>query len=254
MTLFRSAWAKSSRLTVCFLPIPENSLAMYQMSEFEHLHIGSSAVINVRHFLKETVKDKWWRWKQNRATKAGYEYQVSQPPHSGALLQQCLQVSDEWLEIGGHTERGFALGYFDESYLNSCRLHYLTDPSGKIVAFTNQLPVYGKQNTATVDLLRYSSEARDAMPYLLAKTIEQISCHQPEFHFFDLGFVPFAGVRGPLRVVAQTLSAGRFSARGLQQFKSKFDPEWQPYYLAYDGDLTDLAAIALNLETVMRPG
>ena len=40
-------------------------------------------------------------------------------------------------------------------------------------------------------------------------------------------------------------------AKGLEQFKNKFDPVWEPNYLAYEGDMTDLAVIALNIEKAM---
>lgn len=245
-------WTRAHRATACFLPVTEISLPIYQEAGFETMQIGSSAVVNIDDFLTDTVNDKWWRWQKNRAVKSGYTYHSSSPPHSKTFLKNLRTISDTWLSVGGHQERGFALGSFNEEYLQECRIHYLKDGKGKVVAFTNQVPNLSPMTTFTVDLLRYLPDANNAMSYLLYKTIENAAADtSSDYRFFDLGFVPFAKASGALLAIARTLSNGRFSSRGLEQFKNKFKPQWQPYYLAYEGDLADLAQIALNLEKAM---
>jgi phosphatidylglycerol lysyltransferase len=165
-------------------------------------------------------------------------------------LAQLARLSDEWLRTGGHKERGFALGYFDEDYLQQSNLHLLRDDSG-VVAFANELPLFRGSETLTIDLLRYDPAAQDAMPFLLAQVLHDARVRG--YERFDLGFVPFAASKGALVRVAVALSSSRFSAKGLEQFKNKFQPDWQPNYLAYDGDMADLALIALNLEKAMKP-
>jgi lysylphosphatidylglycerol synthetase-like protein (DUF2156 family) len=244
-------WAKNRRLKVCFLPVYKDSLKLYEKAGLESLQIGSSAVINIKEFLDNTSNDKWWRWKKNRATKAEYSYGFSSPPHSEAFLKQLNLVSDAWLNIGGHQERGFALGYFDRSYMQKCTIHYLKDSGGNILAFANELPQFNPSSIVTIDLLRYLPQANDTMPFLLYKTIETGSAN-PNNQYFDLGFVPFAKAKGPLLAIARTVSTGSFSSAGLERFKNKFNPDWQPNYLVYDGDIADLALIALNIENVME--
>jgi lysylphosphatidylglycerol synthetase-like protein (DUF2156 family) len=242
-------WCRQRRLKVCYLPVYERSLAVYEKAALESLQIGSSAVIDIKKFLDDTAKDKWWRWRLNKARKNGYEYHVSVPPHPRRLAYELKKVSDAWLKIGGHAERGFALGYFDAHYLQKCVLHYLTDDKQRVIAFANQLPQFNHKSTNTIDLLRYSPDYGDSMAYLLYKTIERSSEHSK---YFDLGFVPFAKAQGPLLNIAKTLGSGRFSAQGLERFKDKFDPDWQPNYLVYEGDIADLLVIALNLEKAME--
>lgn len=244
------SWCRARRLKVCFLPVYEESLEIYKKAGLDTIQIGSSAVINQQDFLANTSNDKWWRWQKNRAAKSGYIYDISRPPHFSVFLQQLRAVSDAWLDKGQHAERGFALGYFDENYLQECPIHYLKDESGRILAFTNQLPEFNPSEMVTIDLLRYLPEQNNTMPFLLYKTIGSIS-ENNEGKFFDLGFVPFAKAKGPLLAIARTLSAGRFSSRGLEQFKNKFNPDWRPNYMAYEGDLADLAMIALHLERAM---
>ena len=242
-------WARARRLRVCFLPIPQESIPIYR--DLPRVQIGASALIDTRVFLDSTVSDKWWRWQKNRALKKGYSYTRSEPPHTDSLLKEMGHVSDSWLEKSGRQERGFALGYFDQPYMNACIVHYLTDESDKMVAFCNQLPSFRPSNTTTIDLLRHLPEANNAMPYLLSETIADTR-KRGQYDYFDLGFVPFAAAKGPILRVAKALSAGRFSAKGLEQFKNKFDPDWQPIHMTYDGDLGDLALVALNLERAME--
>jgi lysylphosphatidylglycerol synthetase-like protein (DUF2156 family) len=242
------AWTRAYGLRCCILPVLESELAHYQA--LNRLQIGARALIHTGAFVDSTSKDKWWRWKLNSARKAGYVYEQSLPPHNESLMQDIRRVSDAWLQHGGHQERGFTLGYFDEAYLQQCALHYLRDTTGRVVAFTNQLPIFGGVATQTIDLLRYLPETQNAMPFLLARVIGAVYANGGAL--FDLGFVPFAATKSPLAAIARLLSAGRFSAKGLEQFKNKFDPEWQPVYLAYDGDVADLALVALNLEKAMK--
>ncbi len=244
-----TAWAQTHRLSTCFLPVYGGSLKMYKATGMDIQQIGASAVVQINKFLESTAKNKWWRWKTNRATKSGYKYNFSVAPHAPELMVELQRVSNEWLSRGGHQERGFSLGYFNQEYISKCHLHYLIGNDGRVAAFTNQLPSFGAIDTATVDLIRYVPAEKDTMPYLFLKTIENVK-QQGGFAKFDLGFVPFAATKDPIISVVRALSTGRFSARGLEQFKNKFDPDWQPNYLAYDGDIADLTLIALNIEKV----
>lgn len=242
-------WARGRRLRACFLPI-YNDLTLYEKADLNGLQVGANAKIEIATFLNETVQDKWWRWQKNRAVKGGYRYASAKSPHASAFVAELKTVSDAWLGKD-RQERSFAQGYFDTHYLQQCTIDYLKDSSGKIVAFTNRLPLFKPAGVASVDLLRFLPEANNAMPYLLFKTIENIS-EQNGYEYFDLGFAPFAAAKSPIIRIARTLSAGRISAKGLEQFKNKFKPDWQPVYLAYDGDLGDLALITANVEKAMR--
>ncbi len=243
-----TVWCRSRGLRCCFLPIYGSSAHLY--TDLNEMQIGSSAIIDISRFIRTTSNDKWWRWQKNRAKKQNYIYDFSKPPHSKNLLRQLKIVSDQWLLKDGRKERGFALGHFNKDYLQKCIIHFLKDNNGQITAFTNQMPMFNPSETATVDLLRHKPNASNSMPYLLFKTIEQINM-TGRYKYFDLGFVPFASVEAQLLKIAKVLSAGRFSAKGLEQFKNKFDPDWQANYMGYDGDLADLALIALNLERSM---
>lgn len=241
-----NGFARHHGWVVCALLVGEESSGLYEQVGMRTLQIGSSAVIGVEHFQTDTAHDKWWRWQRNRAAKTGWSYQTLTPPHSPETLQGLRRVSDAWLGREGRSEQGFALGYFDEHYMQQCSIYVLRDDSGAIVAFANRLPTYGKVRQATVDLIRFMPELSGAMPALLLHIIESLDPAVTKT--FDLGFVPLARVDTDLARVARRLGSHRFASAGLEQFKNKFRPDWQPEYIAYDGDLLDLARIATNLE------
>jgi phosphatidylglycerol lysyltransferase len=234
---------------VCFLMAGEDSINLYENSGLNIFQIGSSAVVNNKKFVEETIKNKWWRWQNNRAIKSGYEYNTSQSPHTEDFLNKLKYVSDKWLERPGRSERGFALGYFDKSYMNECVIHYLKNSEGQIIAFANSLPSFSNTR-ASIDLMRFLPEYNNAMTYLLSSIIRSLDSQK--FDEFDLGFVPLANINNRLITFAKSLASKRFSAKGLEQFKNKFEPKWEKNYIAYSGDITDLAPIAINLEDSMK--
>lgn len=241
-----TGFARRHGWIICALLVAEGATESYAQAGMRTMQIGSSAVISVEQFQSETAHDKWWRWQRNRAMKAGWSCMTLIPPHTAETLQSLRLVSDAWLDREGRSEQGFALGYFDEQYMQQCTIYTLCDNSGTIVAFANQLPTFGQVRQASVDLIRFKPELNGAMPALLLYLIE--SLESAKIKTFDLGFVPLARVNSDIARLARRLSSHRFSSAGLEQFKNKFRPDWQPQYIAYDGDLLDLARIAANLE------
>jgi lysylphosphatidylglycerol synthetase-like protein (DUF2156 family) len=242
------SWAGQHRLKVCFLEVMQPSLGLYE--GHESLQVGATALVNTKTFIESTSRDKWWRWKLNRAAKEGLAAETFRPPHSSELMQQFRAISDDWLSIGGHEEHTFGLGYFDEAYLNDCVVYGLRDEQGRLVAFANRLPTFHDQKVATIDLMRYAKDAADAMPFLLKAIIE--GAHQAGFQTFDLGMVPFARPEGKVGAVIAAVGENFVSSKGLSQFKNKFDPEWQNMYLVYNGDVADLGAIATHVLAAMK--
>ncbi|MBC7581877.1 DUF2156 domain-containing protein [Aeromicrobium sp.] len=234
-----------------WLMVPEADIKAYQRGGLESMAIGASAVIDITQFAETTVKSKWWRWARNKAKKSGVEYATWQPPLSDHQLDQLKAISDDWLDANNHTERGFALGYFDANELRQQTIHVLTD-EGSAVTFANQLPTYGTQPQATVDLMRFKTGYNQSMALLLSEVILHLH-DDARFTKFDLGFVPLAHSESKSTELVRTILKPVFSAKGLRQFKNKFEPEWQTNYLAYDGTLLDLPLIATKLQKALNP-
>lgn len=238
---------RAQKWRVCFILATDESKPLYEQAKMRVITMGASALIDIQEFMTKTSTDKWWRWQQNKGQELGYQYEYHAQPQPLTLLAELRHVSEAWLEDSHHREQGFMLGYFDEDYLQRCAIHLLRDKQGEVVAFANELPVFNHLPRATTDLMRVTPDTPHAMPYLMLKLLQQLQQNGHVAHF-DLGFVPLAQMHGLLARMARTLGAHRFSAAGLEQFKNKFDPTWQPNYLAYAGDLADLAHIAINLE------
>ena len=240
------AYCRSEGWRVCFVAVPESSLPLYHDAQLKNLAIGASALVDIQTFTSATLNNKWWRWKKNRAEKLGYKYEYVTPPHSTSLLSDLRAISNTWLKANHHHEQGFLLGYFDEEYLQQCTLHLLRNQQSRVVAFANELPRLRAMSTATTDLVRYDPSAPDATPYLMQNMIKTIN-QQSTAAYFDLGFVPLARMKGLAPSITRRLGARRFSARGLEQFKNKFQPTWHPNHAVFDGGITDIPAIALRL-------
>ena len=237
--------------SVCFLGITPDSRLVYETAGLKTVAIGSSAVISVETFASETMRNKWWRWQLNRASRNGLSYTQATAPHDPALIAEVTDVSNAWLARAGHQEQSFALGYYDAAYMQQCTLHCLRDATGKLVAFSNQLPSYNAATQATVDLIRFRPDVDGAMPVLIANIV--VNLHEAgQFRTFDLGFVPLAKLDSKLALIARRLMARRYSAAGLEQFKDKFEPDWQKTYLAYENDVVELGKAAAAIEKVLR--
>ena len=246
------AFCQTHSWNACFVLVSEEAAPMYEKAKMKKMQIGASAVIDIAEYARETSTNKWWRWQRNKGRKMNYQYEILEPPHASDVMKRLKEISDEWLTRGGHQEESFAMGYFDEKYLQRCRIHILRNEAGEIVAFVNQMHTFNNQPQTTIDLIRFVSEEQNANNFLLYSMLLRLD-EEGEYKYFDLGFVPLAQMRGKLANVARKLGANRYSAGGLEQFKGKFAPNWKPNFIAYDGDVADLGLIALNLEKAMKP-
>lgn len=222
----------------------------YENSGLSSLTIGASAIVDIQGFANDTVRNKWWRWKRNKAIKSDLRYYRMEAPHNAETINSLRIVSNNWLKQEGRVERGFALGYFDEHTLRSQTIHCLRDINKNIVAFTNQLPTYNNNPRFTIDLMRFIPEYEQSMAFLLSEVICDAAQRQ-EYRTFDLGFVPLAHASSAGANLLKTILKPVFSTKGLRQFKNKFEPSWQTNYLAWGGTLLDLPAIATNLQRAM---
>lgn len=238
----------------CFLMVRDGHQRSYKQAGYKLFRIGASAVVDIAEFADRTARNKWWRWVLNKAKKQGWEYRLAEPPHNPELLVSLRQVSNAWLGRQNHVERGFALGYFDEDYLQACRLHLLLHGE-KVIAFANELPVFNDLPAATIDLMRFLPDYGHAMPALLANTIIKLR-EEGGKREFDLGFVPLASPAARteqiIKVLGQLLMSEAVSAQGLEQFKNKFAPAWTNNYIAFDGDWIDLLHISRQLDNLLK--
>ena len=113
----------------------------------------------------------------------------------------------------------------------------------QILAFATLWPGAGKHELS-VDLMRYGHDApKDVMEALFLNVMAWGRAEG--YHWFSLGMAPLSGFEtspiAPLwsRWGSFIYDHGQsvYNFRGLRAYKEKFDPIWEPRYLAYPGGL-----------------
>ena len=125
---------------------------VYEDLGFIMQKIGEESVVDLYKFTSETVLDKYFRNIISRFNKLGYSFEVLRPPHHAAVISRLKEVSEQWLGRGNHAERGYAMGYFTETYMKMCDVAVARDAAGTIQAFVNIVPADFDKEEATYDL------------------------------------------------------------------------------------------------------
>ncbi len=232
-----------------FYQVRAENLPYYMDIGLSAIKLGEEALVELGQFDLEqpgkTMKDL--RYTRSRAQRDGLEMQICEPGE--APLEQLEQISSAWLASKNVREKGFSLGRFDARYLACFRIALIRF-QGRPVAFANLLETEQRE-TASLDLMRVHPQAPSlTMEFLLLSLL---------LHFktlgtarFSLGMVPLAGLaprRGaplPQRLGALIFERGEhfYNFRGLRRFKEKFQPQWEPRYMAVPAGFDPLLALA----------
>jgi len=242
---------------VSFVYVPEKNVPELERAGWRAMKIGEDAIVDTAHFVREVAGNKHFRAVRNKFGRLGYRFEIDEPPHGQVALNATAHVSRAWLGSGGRTERGFGLGYYDQSYLQGNRLYLVYDAQDKLVAFASGIHSYNVRQE-TVDLMRYlPGDETGVMDFMFYNIIHELQAHGVAE--FSLGLVPLAGVAengGTLeeKVVAglSPLLMGGFSYEGLRRFKDKFEPRWEGRFALYERGAIGLATTAVALNEVMR--
>ena len=184
----------------------------------------------------------------------GLTLDVVPPSAVPPLIPRLHEISDEWLGDKNTREKRFSLGSFSPDYLSRTPIA-LVRHEDRIVAFAN-IWAPDPRNELSVDLMRYSTDAPSGVMDFLFIEILQWGRAQG-YRWCDLGMAPLSGMErhrlAPLwsRVGATLFAHGEqfYNFQGLRSFKDKFDPVWEPRYLAAPGGfalagvLTDVAGL-----------
>ena len=217
--------------------------------------LGEEAIIPLSGFSLEGGNRKALRRTRKDAMKAGATFEMIPPEDTHIFIPEMKQVSDEWLASKRTKEKGFSLGRFDERYLQSSPVA-LVRVGDAVVAFAN-VWLGADESEISVDLMRYTSVAPPGvMEFLLIELMLWGKANG--YERFNLGMAPLSGIENrsvaPLwnRVGALLFSRGEpfYNFQGLRQYKEKFDPIWEPRYLASPGGLV-LPRILTNVASLI---
>ena len=178
----------------------------------------------------------------NRVVREGFGFSMLPREEVPAQLDVLERISDHWLAAKKTREKGFSVGAFDRAYLSRLPLA-VVQREGHTVAFAN-VWLGGECEELSIDLMRYGDDAPPGvMDYLFAELM--LWGKAQGYRHFSLGMAPLSGLE-PHRFAPVWNRAGAllfrfgehfYNFQGLRGFKEKFDPEWEPRYLAAPGGI-----------------
>lgn len=216
-----------------FLPIAvEAGLKPYKL--------GEQAIVDLKRFSLQGGEWLKLRRSINRAERDGLEFSLLAPHEVPAILDELRGVSNAWLAAHNAAEKGFSLGTFRDAYVAAQSVAVIR-MEGRIVAFASIMTA-PQEGDAFIDLMRHiPGSHRGMMDLLFVRIMERLKADG--FHTLNMGMAPLAGLPNgdyaPLwnQIGRQVFDHGErfYNFRGVQAFKSKFDPRWESRYLVAGG-------------------
>ena len=199
--------------------------------------LGEAAAAPLDEFTIEGTKRGNLRRAWRKASEEGATFEVIPAEAVEPLVPELHAISDAWLAGHAGGEKGFALGGFHPPYVQQFPLAVVRW-EGRIVAFATLWPV-ASRTAFSIDLMRYiEAGPRRIMDYLFVELIEW--GREQGYAAFDFGMAPLSGLDD--RPLAPMLSrVGRlifdrgeeiYNFQGVRGYKDKYDPLWQPRYVA----------------------
>tara|TARA_R110002110_G_scaffold69766_18_gene188074 strand:- start:2808 stop:5492 length:2685 start_codon:yes stop_codon:yes gene_type:complete len=231
-----------------FYEVGERYLALWIEMGFSLQKIGEEAVISLPEFSLAGGKFKKMRAAHNKALKDGFEFSLHPAPHDPAFLDELEAISKAWMGGKVGREKGFSVGRFDADYLRHFPISVVRR-NGRTLAFANVMRP-GDGTRVSIDLMRYlPEEASGMMEFLFIELLEH---YRDEGALeFSLGMAPLAGLEARkgarlwTRFGAILFRHGGafYNFEGLRAFKQKFQPEWQPRFVAVPPGVSPLVAL-----------
>lgn len=241
-----------------FYEVSTRHLPIYIDLGLTLLKLGEEAMVPLRDFTLEGGSRKALRRTRKDAQKWGATFEMIPAQDVESFLPDLKRISDEWLASRRTKEKGFSLGRFDDRYVANFPLAVVR-VGDAVVAFAN-VWIGASRSELSVDLMRYTTAAPPGvMEYLLIELMLWGSANG--YDRFNLGMAPLSGIENrnlaPLwnRFGALLFSRGEpfYNFQGLRAYKEKFDPVWEPRYLASPGGLV-LPRILTNVAALISGG
>ncbi|MGH6985365.1 MAG: phosphatidylglycerol lysyltransferase domain-containing protein [Caulobacteraceae bacterium] len=199
--------------------------------------IGETAAVPLDSFSLEGARRGNVRRSWRKAGEGGASFEVVPVGAARAIMDELKRTSDEWLARHSGGEKSFSMGGFDADYI--CEFPVaVVRVEGRMMAFAT-LWTTARRTSFSIDLMRYGEEAaNNVMDFLFVELLRWGLAQG--YVAFDFGMAPLAGLED--RPLAPLLSrVGRllferaeeiYNFRGVRRYKDKYDPVWQPRYIA----------------------
>jgi lysylphosphatidylglycerol synthetase-like protein (DUF2156 family) len=198
---------------------------------------GESAAVPLEAFSMAGRRREVLRRNWRRAGEGGAAFEVLPVGAAPAIMDELQAISDAWLAHHSGGEKGFSMGGFDPRYVAEFPVAVVR-VEGRIVAFAT-LWLTAHKAAFSMDLMRYADDApKNVMDYLFVELLQWGKTMG--YGAFEFGMAPLAGLDD--RPLAPIMSrVGRllyergeeiYNFQGVRRYKDKYDPVWQPRYIA----------------------
>ncbi len=202
---------------------------------FHVLKIGEEAIVDVRTFSLSGSHFKRLRSQLRKLEADGLSIEELPRPITDDTMTELREISDAWMTDGAHRERTFTLGHFNAQVLQETPV-LVARTQDRIEAFVNIIPSYHSTD-GNFDMMRRRPDSPNGvMDALMVALIQRFN--REGRHGLNLGLAPLANLDGDslpertLRRIADHDSKA-FNFDGLRAYKSKWNPIWEPRFLAY---------------------
>ncbi len=238
-----------------FYQIRPETLGLYLDAGLQIMKLGEEARIDLASWSLAGPGRSHLRYALKRGARDGLTYERVPRDAVATLIRSLAMISSQWLAGRGAREKGFSVAWFSPAYV-AAQSVALVRQNGRPVAFAT-LMTTDLHEEASIGVMRHLSDASAyAMEFLF--TSLALDLQGQGWRWLSLGMAPLSGLAAtPLASIWHRLGGllwqhgGRlYDFQGLRRFKNKFQPEWQPRYLAASGTvgpflaLADVAALA----------
>lgn len=225
-----------------FYEVGKEGLHRYADFGLTFVKLGEEARVDLASFSLEGAQASKHRQALRRLEKEGGTFRMIPAAEVPAVMEQLRAVSDDWLHEKAGGEKAFSLGFFDPAYVQRFPVA-VVERLGRIQAFANVWPGPGKLELS-VDLMRHHRDAPKGVMEALFVHLLQWGKEQG-YRWFALGMAPLSGFESSPVAPLWTRLGGflyrhgerLYNFQGLRAYKEKFNPVWEPHYLAYPGGL-----------------
>ncbi|GAB3129907.1 bifunctional lysylphosphatidylglycerol flippase/synthetase MprF [Glaciibacter psychrotolerans] len=241
-----------------FYSLHERWQGLFAEMGWQTMSVGEETVLRPR--LWDTTGKKWQdiRSSINRADRAGVRAEWTSYRALPVLESlQIAEISEQWVQEKGLPELGFTLGGIDELRDPDVRLMLAVDADDRVHAVTSWMPSYREGVIVgwTLDFMRRRPDSMNGvMEFLIAQTARMMS-ERPEIEFLSLSAAPLAHTEelpGRLLDFVGRVLEPVYGFHSLLAFKRKFQPEFQPLFMAYPEPVA-LPAIGVALARAYLP-
>jgi len=243
------ALAASHGGRAAFYEIRPESLPFYLDAGLSVMKLGEEACVGLAGFDMKGRASAHLRYSLKRGEREGLTFELVPPRQIAEIMDALIEISAAWLRSRRTREKGFSIAAFEPSYLGSQWIA-LVRQNDLPVAFVTVMTT-GAQKEASIGLMRHTGTASPyAMEFLFTKLILELK--EMGYGNLSLGIAPLSGVSAAplssrwhrLGEMIWRYGTRLYNFQGLRAFKNKFNPMWEPRYLAASGTLSPFVVLA----------